>query len=131
MFRAGRLLSRASVFKRTSLRRGHDHAHGHEHEEKAYFLGLKPGTPSQGFEWIYFITLTSCMVVLVGGGMISDKDDFREWARREALAREKVQEAGGEIEFGKYYQMGYKPNNPNAVGKYADDGVAVAPVLEE
>jgi hypothetical protein len=26
------------------------------------------------------------------------------WARREALAREKVVENGGEIEFGKWYQ---------------------------
>ena len=29
---------------------------------------------------------------------------YQAWARREALAREKVVEAGGEIEFGKWYQ---------------------------
>ena len=28
----------------------------------------------------------------------------QEWARREAIAREKVMEEGGEIEFGKWYQ---------------------------
>jgi hypothetical protein len=29
---------------------------------------------------------------------------FQAWARREAIAREKIMENGGEVEFGKWYQ---------------------------
>ena len=41
--------------------------------------------------------------LLVFGFDVKGGENFREWAKKEALAREKVIENGGEIEFGKYY----------------------------
>jgi hypothetical protein len=82
-----------------SVRRmGGGHDHGHGHEEKAYFLGLKPDSPSEGFEVIYGVTMFACILVLVGGSMMKTDDSFHTWARREAIAREKIIDAGGEIE---------------------------------
>ncbi len=43
--------------RRTMGGHGHDHGHGHGHSEKAYFLGIKPGTPSEGWEPIAYATI--------------------------------------------------------------------------
>lgn len=116
----GPLLKSASRFGRRRMGGGGGHDHGAE--EQAYFLGMKPGTPSQGFEVIYAVTMISCLAVIVGGSAMKQEDSFSTWAKREAVAREKVLENGGEIEFGKYYQG----------TKFVDgEGLQAAPVLEE
>jgi hypothetical protein len=98
---------------------GHDHGHGHE--EQAYFLGIKPGSPWEGFEVIYGLTILSCTLVVVGGSFMKTDVDFQTWARREAEAREKIIEKGGEIEYGKYYQT----------VKYKDEGMSATPSVDE
>jgi hypothetical protein len=48
----------------------------------------------------YFV----CATILIVGLNAKGGDEFKEWARREALAREKVKENGGDVIFGNYYQ---------------------------
>ena len=46
----------------------------------------------------------SVIALVVFYGSKNDQT-FREWARMEAIAREKHIENGGELEFGKYYSV--------------------------
>ena len=95
---------------------------GHDgHEEQAYFLGIRPDSPYEGFELIYGLTIFSSLLVMVGGSMMNDKDDFLTWARREALAREQVIANGGDVEFGKYYHG----------TEYKEEVVGAPPTLAE
>jgi hypothetical protein len=93
----------------------------HGSEEQAYFLGMKPGAPSEGFEMIYAITMISTLTVLIGGSYMRDQETFMKWSMREAIAREKLIEKGGVVEFGKYYQH----------TKYIDVGPGSAPDVDE
>ena len=68
-----------------------------------YICFLQPGAPLEGWEGIYLIVMGSCTLLLVFGYGNTQRESFREWARREALARERVIEDGGELEFGKFY----------------------------
>ena len=63
----------------------------------------QPGAPLEGWEGMYVLVMGLCTGVLVFGYGNTERESFREWARREALAREKIIEEGGEIEFGKFY----------------------------
>lgn len=46
---------------------------------------------------------------------------YQEWAIREAKAREEVREAGGEIEFGKYYSTpSYEEDEEDKIPKMAE-----------
>lgn len=64
---------------------------------------LQPGHPTEGWEGIYMFVMGFCTLALVFGYGNVQRESFREWARREALARERVVEEGGELEFGKFY----------------------------
>ena len=100
----------------------YDLPHGHHYPSEAYPLGMVPGRKSEGWEGITAVVLVSCFLILTVGSNIKSGGTFPEWARREALAREKHIENGGTVEFGKYYQ--------NA--EYEDgDGIDAAPVMKE
>lgn len=70
---------------------------------QAYAFNRKPGDKLEGWEIIYCLTMGSCFIAVVFGYGNTERESFRSWARREALAREKVVEEGGELEFGKFY----------------------------
>merc|ERR1719235_2830607 len=70
---------------------------------QAYAFGREPGAPLEGWEGMYVLVMGLCTGVLVFGYGNTERESFREWARREAFAREKIIEEGGEIEFGKFY----------------------------
>lgn len=74
----------------------HDH-----YPEEAYFGGKKH-YEWEGWEGITAFVYITCFFALCFGG--KPYNSFRDWATREALAREKLVEDGEEIEFGKYYQ---------------------------
>ena len=67
------------------------------------FFSSKPGDPLEGWEGMYVLVMGLCTGALVFGYGNTERESFREWARREALAREKIVEEGGELEFGKFY----------------------------
>ena len=54
----------------------------------------------EGWEIIYGTTFLGTTLALVLGYNTGARETFRDWARKEALAREEVIENGGEIEFG-------------------------------
>ena len=55
--------------------------------------------------------MVSCAGILVFGYGGSHEENFREWARREAVYREKAVENGTEIEYGKHYSFSqYEPS---------------------
>lgn len=103
------------------VRRMGGHGHGHGHAEEQVFLGITKDTPLAGFELIYGLTMAACVTVVVGGSLTNTEDTFGSWARREALARERVLEAGGEVEYGKYYQG----------TAYVEESTGAYPVLAE
>eukprot|EP01041_Mallomonas_annulata_P012784 gene12783-26954_t len=70
---------------------------------EAYPFGRIPGTPLEGWEIITAVTVFACTALLTTNIYFSHDENFQMWAKREALAREKIIENGGEIEFGKYY----------------------------
>lgn len=96
--------------------------HGGHHEEQAYFLGIRPDSPYEGFEVIYGLTILGSFLVVAGGASMKTDDDFLTWARREALAREQVIANGCEVEFGKYYhKTEYKEETLGAPPTLADE----------
>ena len=52
---------------------------------------------------MYALTMGLSAGALIFGYGNTDRESFREWARREAVARERIVEEGGELEFGKFY----------------------------
>mmetsp|Transcript_3724 Transcript_3724/g.3861 ORF Transcript_3724/g.3861 Transcript_3724/m.3861 type:complete len:132 (+) Transcript_3724:78-473(+) len=89
---------------------------------EALAFGRKPGDPLEGWELITFGTLGICISLLVVGKGFSNNDNFQEWAKKEAVARETIKENGGEIEFGKFY---------SDRKEYASDAIDVMPVIKE
>mmetsp|Transcript_33808 Transcript_33808/g.49083 ORF Transcript_33808/g.49083 Transcript_33808/m.49083 type:complete len:176 (+) Transcript_33808:726-1253(+) len=82
----------------------YDLKHHATYPKEAYFLGINPKEyKSEGFEVITIVTYILMFGILALTFTVKESDSFREWAIREAKAREEVREAGGEIEFGKYY----------------------------
>ena len=69
----------------------------------ALFVFLQPGQPLEGWEFIYALTMGLSAGAPIFGYGNTDRESFREWARREAVARERIVEEGGELEFGKFY----------------------------
>ena len=49
--------------------------------------------------------MVGSILTLAMGYQMKTKESFREWARREAEARERIKETGGEIEFGDVYNL--------------------------
>ena len=76
---------------------------GQAYPDQAYPLGLTPDWKPQGWEGVTIVTYIACTVAIVFGVGNKEDDSFKGWCRREALAREKHEENGGEVEFGKYY----------------------------
>lgn len=68
---------------------------------EAYFGGKK-NYQWEGWEGITAFTYITCGLALCF--MTKPFNSFRDWANREALAREKRVENGEEVEFGIYYQ---------------------------
>eukprot|EP00596_Hydrurales_sp_CCMP1899_P010803 CAMPEP_0119034836 /NCGR_PEP_ID=MMETSP1177-20130426/1855_1 /TAXON_ID=2985 /ORGANISM="Ochromonas sp, Strain CCMP1899" /LENGTH=141 /DNA_ID=CAMNT_0006992605 /DNA_START=155 /DNA_END=580 /DNA_ORIENTATION=+ len=80
--------------------------HKHTYGETAHPFGIGPeGYKLEGWEYMFYGTLIICTLMLSVGRYARPDDSIQNWARREALAREKHKENGGEVEFGVYYQL--------------------------
>jgi hypothetical protein len=111
----------------------YDPPHPHVNDHHAYAPGMSSDYKYEGWEFISFGVVIICGAILyfvpqmtghetlkVTFPLISSlmivislmRDVPKDWAKREALAREKVRAQGVEIEFGKYYQgVTFKEND--------------------
>eukprot|EP01031_Cornospumella_fuschlensis_P026631 gene26631-32181_t len=82
----------------------YDPPHHPTYPAQGTFLGIHPteATKSEGWELPTYLFYVGMFAFVYAA--ISKPDEFKDWARREALAREKVLARGGVVEFGTYYQ---------------------------
>eukprot|EP00615_Pteridomonas_danica_P001686 CAMPEP_0114349648 /NCGR_PEP_ID=MMETSP0101-20121206/15700_1 /TAXON_ID=38822 ORGANISM="Pteridomonas danica, Strain PT" /NCGR_SAMPLE_ID=MMETSP0101 /ASSEMBLY_ACC=CAM_ASM_000211 /LENGTH=119 /DNA_ID=CAMNT_0001488347 /DNA_START=33 /DNA_END=392 /DNA_ORIENTATION=+ len=93
---------------------------------KAYPLGLVPGRKKEGWEGMIYGFYGASAFLMIVGLANKPSTDIREWARNEAIAREKVVAKGGEVEWGTFYNKG------GANGyTFSKSETGTTPVLEE
>lgn len=128
MFRLSRLAlsssKRAGTCRQFGAKKGpagpYDIPHKASYPTEAFFGGSKEHK-FEGWEYITVFTYIVSFGVVYFGLNTNGLDRFREWARREADARAVIKENGGEIEFGKFYQ----------VAEYTEEDVDTMPALKE
>lgn len=101
----------ASRQSRRSMGGGHGHGHDvahpkepyapkhhHHYPNEQYLFGIKPGDKAEGWEVPVWGVYTICFAIAAFGmGMkATGVEEFQSWARREAIARERVREEGGD-----------------------------------
>lgn len=78
----------------------------------------------EGWEPIVYVTYAASALVLIVGISNKPQTSILQWAREEALARMKIEDDGGEVEFGTHYAKEVSP-------PYAKEEVGEMPTVEE
>jgi len=80
----------------------YDAPHEHIDRTKAFMFGEDPAHPkeAEGWETITYLTYFACFSILCYSLYTKGQDPLRDWAKKEAIAREKAAAKGEKIQYG-------------------------------